>query len=81
MQTETVAQMWDSYARAVLPMDVGETQKTETRRAFYAGVFALLEKFKNIGENEVSEDAGVAYLEAISVEVTRFYVDVLARRA
>lgn len=30
-------QMWDEYARKVLPQNAGQVQIQETRRAFYAG--------------------------------------------
>lgn len=38
---ETIAQMWESYRRAVVPRDAPDVQIQETRRAFYAGCQAF----------------------------------------
>ncbi len=33
---------WDKFARAVFPPNVSEIQRTEMRRAFYAGAESIL---------------------------------------
>lgn len=38
----TFGDLWESYARKVLPQDAGEVQRRETQRAFYSGGIALL---------------------------------------
>lgn len=38
---ETVREMWQDYARAVLPRNASPTQVIETRRAFYGGAWSL----------------------------------------
>jgi hypothetical protein len=41
MKRQLVLEQWNSFARQVLPADVSEVQRTEMRRAFYAGAQAL----------------------------------------
>ena len=43
---KTLAEMWDSYRRSVVPENAGPVQFRETRQAFYAGATALLEEQK-----------------------------------
>lgn len=35
---------WQSYRQKVIPPNAGPTQLTETRRAFYAGAFAAVDR-------------------------------------
>lgn len=37
-----LAKEWDDYERRVLPIAAGEAQRTEMRRAFYAGAQAMM---------------------------------------
>lgn len=39
-----VGELWDSFERRVLPRNCSEVQRTETRRAFYAGAFGVLDE-------------------------------------
>ena len=81
---ETIQQMWEGYVAKVLaPLGptISPVQYTETRRAFYAGFFSMLSACERIGEDDISEDRGVGYLEARKREVTRFFSDVQAGKA
>jgi hypothetical protein len=69
---KTIAEMWQSYDRDVLPPEAGEVQRRETKRAFYAGVWSLLQQFKAVGSDDISEAQGAAILEAIQQEVGAF---------
>ena len=42
MKRQLMAEQWDSFARAVLPKDAPAVQRTEMRRAFYAGAQGIL---------------------------------------
>lgn len=76
---DTVEGMWDEFARRILaPMNVSENQYTETRRAFYGGAWCMLSAMQRIGEDDVNEDAGVAYLQSRHAEIVKFYEDVKA---
>jgi len=39
---QRIGEEWNSYRASVVPGDAGQTQIEETRRAFYAGAYALL---------------------------------------
>lgn len=74
MKTETVAQMWDSFAAAVFAGigPVSDVQRQEMRRAFFAGAWAILQAMKALGDDGVSEDAGVNVLERWEAEMRLF---------
>ncbi|MBZ0086495.1 MAG: hypothetical protein K8F33_00100 [Thermomonas sp.] len=72
----TVQEQWDGFRKLVVPKDAPEVQVTEMRRAFYAGVEAMLRIQWAIGDDAVSEDAGVAILEGVHDECRRFAEDV-----
>ena len=76
----SVKQMWDSFAY-VLPGDAPDVQRTEMRRAFYAGAWGVLMEAHAIGEESVSEAAGIAHLEALRAELMQFHADLRAGKA
>lgn len=79
---ESVKAMWDSYStRLFARTQIGETQYTETRRAFYGGVFAMLCACRRAGDPDIHEDAGVAYMQDMWDEVAAFYSEVVKGRA
>lgn len=82
MKRETVNEMWDSFARAVLPPNCSTVQRWEMRRAFYAGCHAMLEACSfGIGDDSVSEEQGVQWIEEWHQELRRFQADVREGRA
>ncbi len=71
--TRTVAEEWRSYEAKVIPPGASTIQITETRRAFYAGAFALLTMLQGVaGNEEVTEAVGMAYLESLQLECLAF---------
>lgn len=68
----TVEEGWITYLQKVLPVNCSPIQRRETKRAFYAGAWYLLQEFKNMPD-DLSEDAGVAWLQARQDEMRRFY--------
>lgn len=71
----TVADMWASYQRDVVPAAAGFTQMTETRRAFYAGAFAM---YKAITKDvaDLPDDKAMAALALLHGELVGFGLDV-----
>ena len=65
-------QSWQSYSKAVMPNNAPPIQVQEMRRAFYAGATAMLDITKLLGEEDVSEETGVAALEALQQEIVDF---------
>ena len=72
---------WRTYAEHVLPAGAPSVQTQETRRAFYAGAWHMLNLLAELGEDSVSEDAGVDVLEALTAEARQFSKDVEEGRA
>ena len=72
MKNPTVADMWAGYAAACLPANCHEVQRTETERAFYAGVVSMVELCNLIGQPGVTEERGVEILSGIEAEVAAY---------
>lgn len=78
---KTVEQRWQEYADLVLPKLCSDVQRTETRRAFFAGFYSCLVFSRDeIGAPDFPEDAGVLALQLMHDECEAFYRDVAARR-
>jgi hypothetical protein len=77
----TVAAFWERYRREVLPVTAPAIQVQECRRAFYAGVKAMLAVLLEIGDDAVSEDEGVELIERLHEECRVLVADVLEGRA
>lgn len=67
----TVAHEWKQFEAAVMPPDAPTIQRREMRRAFYAGVWAMLNLASTIAD-EFDEPTGAAQLDAISQECKTF---------
>jgi hypothetical protein len=76
----TVKAQWESYAEFMLPDDCGPVQRQETRRAFYAGSYAMFMMISNCTEH-MTDDEGVIYLEGLGQECRQFNRDVREHRA
>jgi hypothetical protein len=70
----TIQAQWIDYRKEVVPVTASAEQIQETRRAFYAGAHAILTMQFAVsgGEEEVSEDAGVALIESWHQECRDF---------
>jgi hypothetical protein len=69
---KTLEQEWLNYSSRILPKGCSPVQRQETRRAYYAGIWTLLQMVKEIGDDEVSEDQGVQELEKLENECINF---------
>ena len=77
----TIAAEWERYAASVLPASAPEIQRIECRRAFYAGAMSTLAIVEGLGEDHVSEDAGIAILNGLKDESERFVAQIHAGQA
>lgn len=68
----TIQGYWESYEREVVPASASEVQRVETQRAFYAGAATALTIIEGVGDERVSEDAGVAIITGLNDEVRAF---------
>jgi hypothetical protein len=53
--------------------DPSATQVAEMRKAFFAGVTMTISALDEIGEQHISEEVGIAYLESLKAECIEFY--------
>lgn len=67
----SIRALWADYNATVLPASAGTVQRTETRRAFYAGAKAML-TLVEVGSHAATEDEGVKFLEALNLELRQF---------
>ena len=77
-----IAEAWRTFESEVLPTDAPEVQRTETRRAFYAGARALFAGM--VGMLEPGQDttqADLGKMDAIQEELNQFREDVNEGRA
>lgn len=74
-----IADAWDSYARNVVPADACAEQKTETRRAFYAGAQSLLvAMLTGLDPESDMTEGDMDRMDGIHVELRQFARDVEA---
>lgn len=77
MNERTLAAAWLSYD-ALLPATAGETQRRETRRAFYAGAQALLGIACNaiVVDEKEPTDEELQVLPRLQLELEAFAIDI-----
>ena len=76
-QRLVIAEWWDSFARDLLPNGVSSAQKTEMRRAFYAGsqaTFHGVMRSLSSGEGVTEED--MKFMANLELELAQFRKDV-----
>ncbi len=78
---QTIKQMWEGFARQVMPLGAPAIQVQEMRRSFYAGCRAMLDGCADITEEAGTEDAAAAELESLVAELEEFRDAVATRRA
>lgn len=67
----TIQDYWEDYSKKVMNPEAGETQRIETRLAFYAGAFSVLNIMISLPE-DISEDAGAAIIDGLHEEIKLF---------
>lgn len=77
----SVKDEWQEYALAVIPVDAPREQRTEMRRAFYAGMIAAIFLLDEASADGINVDEGVQHLTRIKDELMQFNEDVKAGRA
>jgi hypothetical protein len=77
--TKTIAELWNSYHKEVLPQDAPAIQVQECKRAFYAGARGLMTSIiSNLspGPDDAPED--LTMMEDIDKELQEFLISVIA---
>lgn len=78
---KSIAEAWQQYDEKVLPDVAGTVQRTECRKAFYAGaatVFGLLVHGVSKGDEPTAEDE--ALLDNIKAEIDEFLEEAMRKR-
>lgn len=77
----TVKQQWDSFFEQVIPPTAGAAQLQETRRAFYAGAWAMFCLIAASEADEAPPEQWAAYLEGLRKECMGFNEAILDGKA
>lgn len=83
---QTLKAKWESYDTHVLPANASETQRVETRRAFYAGAQAMFGLIQTLGEDSADDlneptDAEIDQIEGWEKELQGFVEQIRAGEA
>lgn len=82
MALNSIEKEWEGFAAmAFSKCSPSPTQIAEMKKAFFAGAWAMFSALEEIGEPHISEDEGVAYLEARRAECVEFKHRLLAEYA
>lgn len=82
MALNSIEHEWHGFAKMVFAKtDAGDTQRSEMKKAFFAGAWMMFTAVEEIGEPHVSEDEGMAYLEARRRECLEFTRRLMAEYA
>lgn len=69
----TIDDMWRSFEESVIPATAPPVQRQEMKKAFYAGASSILHMGLGvIGDESVSENAGVAIIQGWQDECQMF---------
>lgn len=76
-----VETLWREFEQLCIPQTAPMIQRQEMRRSFYAGVEGAMKVLREIGEDDVSDDAGVRVLESMNGELREFKKSMLRGEA
>ena len=68
----TLADMWESYARMVIPPGTSAAAIKNNKFAFYGGASYVLDVLVAIGAEDVTDDTGVDTIERLHQELQLF---------
>lgn len=68
----SIKEHWDEYEKHVVPKDAGPVQRSECKRAFYAGVAAYMFIVTELADRDAPQAEGVAALRRLEEEVSDF---------
>lgn len=68
----TIQEQWNSFAQAAIPASAPAVQRSEMKRAFYAGAEAMMRIQYTIGGKDISEAAAMHILDGCQQETHDF---------
>ncbi len=79
---KSIEQEWEGFSAMIFAkMNPSPVQREETKRAFFAGAWAILSATKRIGEPDISEETGVQWFEERQQEGRECYRELIIRYA
>jgi len=78
---KTIREEWEDYAANVIPPGANYVQRVECKRAFYAGVVAVLSTLHQAGGKDVSAEEAVEMFQILMGECEQYAKDVAEGRA
>lgn len=84
MKLKTIEEEWTGFSEMIfskLKVPPGPVQVEETKRAFFAGAWAMLTAFVALGGPQFSEEQAVRFLEEREEEGRAFYQDLIRKHA
>ena len=79
MALKSIAEEWEGFARMIFTDGPpSKVQEAEMRKAFFAGAWVIVTAMEEIGEPHISEEPGVAYIEARHGECKDFKTRLMA---
>jgi hypothetical protein len=77
---KTIAEEFDDYAGMIFAkLNPGPVQVEETRKAFFAGAWAMLCAMRNVGNPEFTEEQGIQFFEERHREGEEFYRELIRK--
>jgi hypothetical protein len=77
-----IAEAWRDFEIQIIPLDAHEIQRTECRRAFYAGALSLFSAVTGrLSPGEEPTEKDLAMLDDLHVEINEYAADLRAGRA
>ena len=79
---KSIEEEWQGFSAMIFAkLNPCPVQVEETKRAFFAGAWAILCALNEVGEPHISEDQGVQYFEDRQAEGKAFYQSLIKRYA
>lgn len=63
---------WKQFEQGVMPVDAGDVQRQEMRRAFFAGAWTVHCELMRIGQDHITEAEGQAVLTDLHREFVHY---------
>lgn len=68
----TIQEQWDSFQKMAIPEYAPDIQKTEMKRAFYAGAMAMTGIYMMVSEDSINEETALGIIDGCYKEFKMF---------
>ena len=82
MALKSIEEEWKEFSAFVFRgKEISSRQRSEMKKAFFAGANVVSYMMQEIGDDSVPEDIGVAHIESIIEECDQFYKTMISQHA